>query len=52
MHLFEHFLIAAPLARADAVLSSWTTRLTDWLRGRGLLKSAGAQIMQTATGGS
>jgi hypothetical protein len=28
------------LAQTDAALSTWTARLADWLRGRGLLNAA------------
>jgi acetyl esterase/lipase len=37
MHLYEHGRHGVGLAPADPVLSSWGTRLTDWMRGRGLL---------------
>jgi hypothetical protein len=65
MHLFEHLVIDAPRIsnngwgesrlrlvpnRSGPVIMD--DPVTDRLRGRGLLKSAGAQIMQTTTGGS
>ena len=39
MHLYEHGRHGVGLAPADPVLSSWGERLTDWMRGRGLLAS-------------
>jgi acetyl esterase/lipase len=38
LHIYEKGSHGCALARNDPVLSSWTTRLADWLRGRGLLK--------------
>lgn len=37
MHLYEHGRHGVGLAPADPVLSTWGDRLTDWMRGRGLL---------------
>ena len=37
MHLYEHGQHGGGLAQKDPVLSSWTERLNDWLKRRGLL---------------
>jgi acetyl esterase/lipase len=37
MHLYEHGKHGVGLAQKDPVLSSWTDRLNDWLKLRGLL---------------
>ena len=37
MHLYEHGQHGVGLAQKDPVLSSWTERLNDWLKRRGLL---------------
>jgi acetyl esterase/lipase len=38
LHVYEKGQHGCALARTDPVLSSWTTRLTDWLKIRGLLR--------------
>ena len=38
LHVYEQGKHGCALARTDPVLSSWTTRLTDWLKVRGLLR--------------
>jgi acetyl esterase/lipase len=40
MHIYEKGPHGVGLATTDEALSSWPTRLADWLRGRGLLNSA------------
>jgi acetyl esterase/lipase len=40
MHLYELGPHGVGLAQTDAALSTWTARLADWLRGRGLLNAA------------
>jgi len=40
MHLYEHGPHGVGLAPTDEALSSWPTRLADWLRVRGLLNGA------------
>jgi acetyl esterase/lipase len=40
LHVYEKGQHGCALARTDPVLSSWTTRLTDWLKVRGLLRTA------------
>jgi acetyl esterase/lipase len=37
LHIYEKGNHGCALARTDPVLSSWTARLTDWLKGRRLL---------------
>jgi acetyl esterase/lipase len=39
LHAYEHGRHGVGLAAGDPVLSSWTTRLEDWLRQRGVLAS-------------
>lgn len=39
LHIYEKGKHGCALARNDPVLSSWTTRLADWLKGRGLLRT-------------
>jgi hypothetical protein len=39
-HIYERGPHGVGLAPADAALSTWTARLADWLRVRGLLKAA------------
>src|ERR1017187_1888439 len=41
MHIYEQGPHGVGLAQTDEALSSWPGRLADWLRGRGLLNSAG-----------
>ena len=38
LHVYEKGHHGCALARTDPVLSSWTSRLTDWLKVRGLLR--------------
>jgi acetyl esterase/lipase len=38
MHIFEHGAHGLGLAMADPALAEWTKLLTNWLRGRGILK--------------
>jgi acetyl esterase/lipase len=40
LHIYEHGPHGVGLAQTDAVLSTWSARLADWLRVRGLLNSA------------
>jgi acetyl esterase/lipase len=40
LHVYEKGQHGCALARTDPVLSSWTIRLTDWLRVRGMLRMA------------
>lgn len=40
MHIYEKGPHGVGLAQTDEALSSWPTRLADWLRGRGLLNAA------------
>jgi acetyl esterase/lipase len=37
LHIYEHGSHGVGLAPTDPVLSTWSARLADWLRGRGLL---------------
>jgi len=41
LHIYENGPHGVGLAPTDATLSSWPSRLEAWLRGRGLLNSAG-----------
>jgi acetyl esterase/lipase len=41
LHVYEKGQHGCGLARNDPVLASWTTRLTDWLKVRGLLRRTG-----------
>ncbi|MBZ5626639.1 MAG: alpha/beta hydrolase [Acidobacteriia bacterium] len=41
MHIYERGPHGVGLAQTDEALSTWPGRLADWLRGRGLLNSAG-----------
>jgi acetyl esterase/lipase len=41
MHIYEKGPHGVGLAQTDEALSTWPSRLADWLRGRGLLNSAG-----------
>jgi acetyl esterase/lipase len=41
MHIYEQGPHGVGLAQTDEALSTWPGRLADWLRGRGLLNSAG-----------
>jgi acetyl esterase/lipase len=41
MHIYEKGPHGVGLAQTDEALSTWPGRLADWLRGRGLLNSAG-----------
>ena len=41
LHIYERGPHGVGLAQTDEALSSWPARLADWLRGRGLLNSAG-----------
>jgi acetyl esterase/lipase len=41
MHVYERGPHGVGLGQTDEALSSWPGRLADWLRGRGLLNSAG-----------
>jgi len=41
MHIYERGPHGVGLAQTDEALASWPGRLADWLRGRGLLNSAG-----------
>ena len=41
MHIYEKGRHGVGLAPKDSILSSWSGRLTDWLRMRGLLERAG-----------
>jgi acetyl esterase/lipase len=41
LHIYERGPHGVGLAQTDEALSSWPGRLADWLRGRGLLNSAG-----------
>jgi acetyl esterase/lipase len=47
LHIYEKGKHGVALARNDPVLSSWTTRLADWLKGRGLLKKISDANQQT-----
>ena len=40
MHIYERGPHGVGLAQTDEALSSWPSRLADWLRGRGLLNAA------------
>jgi dipeptidyl aminopeptidase/acylaminoacyl peptidase len=41
MHIYEKGPHGVGLGWSDAALSTWTGRLADWLRGRGLLNAKG-----------
>lgn len=41
LHIYEHGPHGVGLAATDETLSSWPARLADWLRGRGLMNTAG-----------
>ncbi len=43
LHIYEKGNHGCALALSDPVLSSWTKRLTDWLKVRRLLKSTSDQ---------
>jgi acetyl esterase/lipase len=47
LHIYEKGKHGVALARNDPVLSSWTTRLADWLKTRGLLKNISDGNQQT-----
>jgi acetyl esterase/lipase len=47
LHIYEKGNHGCALARNDPVLSSWTTRLADWLKGRGLLRRISDDNRQT-----
>jgi dipeptidyl aminopeptidase/acylaminoacyl peptidase len=38
LHIYERGPHGVGLAITDAILATWTTRLADWLRERGLLR--------------
>jgi dipeptidyl aminopeptidase/acylaminoacyl peptidase len=40
IHIYEKGPHGVGLAQTDEALSTWPSRLADWLRGRGLLNSA------------
>jgi acetyl esterase/lipase len=40
MHIYEHGQHGVGLAPADPILSTWTGRLADWMKRRGLLNAA------------
>jgi len=40
MHIYERGPHGVGLAQTDEALASWSSRLADWLRGRGLLNAA------------
>lgn len=48
LHVYEKGQHGCALARNDPVLLSWTTRLADWLSGRGMLSVASAANQTTS----
>jgi acetyl esterase/lipase len=47
LHIYEKGKHGCALAQNDPVLSSWTARLVDWLKGRGLLRRISNDNRQT-----